>query len=126
MNQPKDLRVRDERGRAVERGLGFVYRTACDPENFAMYGYDYLCCFHCIASTSKSAKLRRIARKMGRERAHQWRREHSKVPEDADADAISYLVLGSDSADRLGIRDSGLKKQIREVANLFNANDYLG
>lgn len=115
-----------ERSRAIERGLEFVFRTACDSENFAMYGYDYLCCFHCVASRSKDLNLRRIARKMGRERALQWRREHTKVPADADADAIAYLVLGSDSADRLGVRDSGLKEQIREVAGRFNAEDYLG
>lgn len=115
-----------ERRRAIERGLEFVYRTACDPEHFEMYGHDYLGCFHCIASTSKDVKLRRMARKMGRERALHWRREHSKVPADADADDIAYLVHGSYAADALGVRDSGFKEQIRKVANRFDAEDYLG
>lgn len=111
---------------AIKRGMEFIYRTACDPENFEMYGYDYLCCFYCIASTSKDLELRRMARNMGRERALQWRRDHPNVPADADADDIAYLVLGSDSADQLGVRDSRLKKQIRGVAKRFAAKDYLG
>lgn len=115
-----------ERDLAIKRGMEFIYRTACDSENFEMYGYDYLCCFHCIESTSKDINLRRMARKMGQERALQWRREHTRVPADADADAIAYLVLGSDSADRLGVRDGGFKKQIRQVADRFDAEDYLG
>jgi len=111
---------------AIERGLEFIYRTACNPENFELYGYDYLCCFHCIASTSKDVNLRRMARKMGRERALQWRRDHPDVPVDANADDIAYLVLGADAADRLGVPDSSLKAQIREVALRFYAKDYLG
>jgi hypothetical protein len=128
MNQRKQLRQTSEveRRQAIERGLEFVFRTASDPRNFEMYGYDYLCCFHCIASTSKDVNLRRMARKMGRESALQWRREHPKVSADVDADAIAYLVFGSDAADRLGVRDRGLKEQIREVARHFDAKDYLG
>ncbi|HYJ88817.1 MAG TPA: hypothetical protein VEW46_22325 [Pyrinomonadaceae bacterium] len=114
------------RNAAIRRGLEFIYRTACDPQNFEMYGHDYLGCFHCIASTSKDVNLRRVARKMGRERALQWRREYPKVPADADADAIAYLVFGSYAADRLGVKDIGLKEQIRAVADRFDAQDYLG
>jgi hypothetical protein len=128
MYQRKQFRQTSEakRRRAIERGLEFVYLTACDPENFELYGYDFLCCFHCIASTSKDVKLRKMARKMGQERAQHWRREHPHVPVDADADDIAYLVLGSDAADRLGVRDRGLKEQIRKVADRFDATDYLG
>lgn len=111
---------------AVERGLEFVYQSACEPENFELYGYDYLCCFQCIESTSKDINLRRKARRMGRERASHWRREHAQVTADLDADEIAYLVLGSDSADRLGVSDIGFKKKIRAAADRFNAQDYLG
>src|SRR6185295_19054867 len=110
----------------IERGLEFIYQTACVPKNFEMYGHDYLGCFHCIASTSKDVKLRRLARKMGQERAIQWRREHPKVPADADADVIADLVFGGYAADRLGVRGIGLKEQILEVADRFNAHEYLG
>jgi hypothetical protein len=111
---------------AIERGLEFIYRTARDRENFELYGYDYLCCFHCIASTSKDVNLRRMARKMGRERALQWRRDHRDLPVDANADEIAYLVLGADASDRLGVSDSSFKEQIREIALRFDAKDYLG
>jgi hypothetical protein len=128
MNQPKHLRrpMEVERRQAIERGLEFVYQTACVPENFAMYGHDYLGCFHCIASTSKDANLRRVARKMGQERAIQWRREHPKVPADANADVIADLVFGGYAADQLGVRVNDLKEQILEVADRFDAHQYLG
>jgi hypothetical protein len=115
-----------ERDLAIKRGMEFIYRTACEPENLEMYGHDYLCCFHCIASTSKDVNLRRMARTMGRERALQWRREHPEVPVDADADAIAHLVFGSDAADRLGVGDTAFKEKIRAAAGRFNAQDYLG
>jgi hypothetical protein len=115
-----------ERRRAVERGLEFIYRTACDPENFELYGHDYLCCFHCIAATSKDINLRRVALGMGQERASYWRQEHAHVTPDLDADEIASLVFGSDAADRLGVVDSAFKEKIRGAANRFNAQDYLG
>jgi hypothetical protein len=114
----------DKRNLAIERGLQFIYQTACNPENFELYGHDYLGCFHCIASTSKNRRLRRTAREMGRERARQWRREHSKVPPDVDAEDIATLVFGSYAADNFGVRDDRLKDQIRKAAGRFTALDY--
>src|SRR6185369_17785787 len=91
------------RRRAIERGLEFIYQTACDGENFAAYGHDYLCCFHCIEATSKDVQLRQTARRMGQERARHWRREHAHLKSRADADEVAYLVFGADAADRLGV-----------------------
>jgi hypothetical protein len=113
-----------ERDLAIKRGLGFIYRTACDPDNFALYGYDYLFCFRCIASTSKAVGLRRTALNLGRELARQWRQEHPKVLNDADADDIAGLIIGSYAADRLGVRDDVFKRQLREVAGRFTPRDY--
>ena len=115
-----------QRNEAIHRGMEFIYRSACNSENFELYGHDYLCCFHCIASTSKDVKLRKLARKMGRERALQWRLDHPRIPVDADADDIAYFVLGADAADRLGVRDDAFKKQLRDKADNFDATDYLG
>lgn len=113
-----------ERNRAIRRGIEFVYRTACEPKNFELYGFDYLCCFDCIASTSKDTNVRRLAWKMGHERARQWRHDNPAVTPGADADTIACLVFGSYAADRLGAPDKRLKKQIEKAAGDFKALDY--
>ncbi len=115
-----------QRRRAIERGLEFIYQTACQPENFAIYGYDYLCCFNCVESTSNDTNLRRTALRMGQERARYWRRQHAQITPDSSADDIAYLVFGSDAADRLGVVDSGFKQRIRSAALRFTTLDYLG
>jgi hypothetical protein len=112
------------RDRAIRRGLEFIYRTACDEQNFADYGYDYLGCFHCLVSTSKDEGLVRMARRMGQERARYWRRRNAAVPEDANA--IFYLILGAYSANRLGIRDKSLTLRLRRAAARFGAEDFYG
>lgn len=114
------------RRQAIKRGLEYIYQTACDPENFAVYGYDYLCCFHCIESTSKDINLRRTARRMGQERARHWRREHAHITSRVDADEIAYLVFGSHAADRLGVVDKAFKKTLRAAAQRFSAEEYFG
>lgn len=122
----KTTRAESERkAQAVLRGLEFLYRTACDPCSFESYGYDLLFCFHCIASTSQSAKLRTLARKMGRERARVWRREHKAVAPDVNAEEIFQIVFGGLAADCLGVHDSALKPQLRQAAKRFTARDYL-
>ena len=114
-----------DRDRALERGLEFIYRVASDPKVFAEWGHDLLWCLYTISDTAKDAKLRETARKMGRERAMEWRRIHAAVPAHIDADDLSDLVFGSDAADRLGARDPGFKQQIRKAARKFSAADFL-
>jgi hypothetical protein len=111
---------------AIRRGLNFIYRSACVADNFEVYGHDFLFCFHCIASTSSSTSLIGLAREMGRERARYWRRQHSALPSDAHAETIAGLVIGSDAADRLGVRDTELKHSLRNAAANFDASDFLG
>jgi hypothetical protein len=113
-----------ERRRAIQRGMEFVYRTACEPENFDVYGFDYLFCFNWIFSTSKDKYLRDMALEMGQERARFWRRTHSALPRDIDADTITHFVFASDAADRLGFRDKAIKAEIRGAAEGFSARDY--
>lgn len=108
---------------AIDRGLEFIYRTACEPDNFAEYGFDYLGCFHCIASTSKDLKLRRKARKLGQERARVWRRQNSKVPRNPDADIITSLVFGSYAAHSLGLPDDRFRQELRRAAANLTAQD---
>jgi hypothetical protein len=116
----------DHRAQAIERGLRFIYQTACKPANFREYGFDYLGCFQGIAFTSKDPKLCRTAREMGRERARLWRRHNPKVPRNADAEDLVNLVFGSYAADSLGVRDGPIKKELRRAVGNFTAHDYFG
>ena len=119
---PDSQKVKVER--AIRRGLEFMYRSACDPDYFETYGHDFLFCFHAIASTSKDDWLKKLARAMGRERARAWRREHSEVAADVDADDVFQLACGGDAADRLGVRDPAFKPQVRRAAARFTSRDY--
>jgi hypothetical protein len=114
-----------ERRRAAQRGLKFIYRIACEPQSFADYGSDLLSCFYFIASTSQDNDLRRMARRMGRERACQWRHDHPTLPTDAEAGTILDLIHGSYSADGLNVRDQSFKEQIKRAVGRFSAQDYL-
>jgi hypothetical protein len=114
-----------DRTRAIYRGMRFIYRTALIPDNFAGYGSDYLWWFYNIESTASDADLRRMARRMGRERAMRWRRSHRSLPGKPDAYTISDYVFGSQAADNLDVRDDKLKRELQRVAGRFSALDYL-
>jgi hypothetical protein len=114
-----------ERDEAIRRGLEFIYRTARDPENFGVYGFDYTFCLHWIASTSGEAALRRAARGMAVECARRWRGENPTVPGDADAETVARLVFGGLSADRLGLRDAAFRREVRRAAARVTAEDLL-
>ncbi len=116
--------MRDRDG-AIRRGLEFIYRTACDPENFGVYGFDYTFCLHWIAATSGDAALRREARGMAVECARRWRREHPTVPSDADAETVAQMVFGGLSADRLGLRDAAFRREVRRAAACVSAGEVL-
>ncbi|MBC7932603.1 MAG: hypothetical protein H7Z38_18745, partial [Rubrivivax sp.] len=113
------------RARAVRRGLRFIYRTALDENNFAQYGSDYLWCFYTVGASVSDAGLRRMARRMGVERARRWRQTHRTLPAGATAQEVSDFAFGSDAADSLGLRDDALKEQIRRAAARFSARDFL-
>jgi hypothetical protein len=114
----------EERKRAVRRGLEFIYEMARDEDCFAAYGHDLINCFYFISATSLDPTLRRTARKMGRERARLWRREHRALPRGADTGAVSDYIHGSYAADRLGLRNPALKAQLRREATRITSLDY--
>jgi hypothetical protein len=114
-----------DREEALERGMNFLYHTASDPKIFADWGHDLLWCFYTISATAKNPKLREMARKMGHERALEWRRIHPVVPTNINVDRLSDLVSGSDAADRLGARDPGYKQQLRSAVHGYSVNDFL-
>jgi hypothetical protein len=114
-----------DRKQAIERGLRFIYRTACDPKNFTGFGEDYLWCLYSIGATSRDPALARLALSMGRERAAFWQREHQALPANASAGVISDMLFGAYAAEQLGLPDQQLKEQIRGAAPLHPVVDYL-
>lgn len=114
-----------DREQAVRRGLDFLYNFACDEENFAECSSDLVYWFYFIGTRETNADIRRMARKMGVERAAQWRSDHPKIPADADAETIYDLIYGNDTISRLGLRDEAMKKRLRRAALKFPASDYL-
>jgi hypothetical protein len=114
-----------DRGRAIQRGLKFIYRLAKTPKTFEENGEDLLWCFYSLSVAAADPWLRDNAWRMGQERARAWRRQNSRVPLDADADDIAALVFGSLSADRLGVPDAAMKPALAEAAKRFGPVDYL-
>jgi hypothetical protein len=107
------------------RGLKFIYRTALVRSNFEDYGPDYLWCFYTLSVAVEDAQVRRMARRVVRERARAWRRAHRSISVDADAAIISSLAYGNDAADSLGVYDQEFKRQLVRAATHFKARDYL-
>lgn len=112
------------RREAIKRGLSFVYETARVAENLALYGHDYLFCFHWISSTSRNANLATLAWDMGKDCAERWRSCHSSIPDEVDADVVANLLMGDLAANHFGIRDAGLASQIRKLASTFTSYAY--
>src|ERR671920_2473380 len=98
-----------ERERAVMRGLRFIHRVALKPRHFAEYGNNLLYFFNFVATTSKSPTIREAAREMASEHIGRRNVEADALPADADADAITQLVLGGHAAERFGFRDRAFK-----------------
>jgi hypothetical protein len=114
-----------DRARAVMRGLRFIYRTALEPANFDAYGGDYLWCFYTLSTAVADPSFQLTARRMGVERARVWRRQHRRLPRDADAATVSAYVFGSDAADSLGLRDARLQRELKRAAPRFTAREFL-
>jgi hypothetical protein len=114
-----------DRKQAIERGLRFIYRTACDPKNFTEFGEDYLWCLYSIGATSRDPALSRLALSMGRERAAVWQREHPALPPNASADTVADVLFGAYAAQKLGLPNPQLKEQIRRAAPLHPVENYL-
>ena len=114
-----------DRDTALERGLAFIYREASQAEIFADYGHDLLWCFYTISATAKNPNLRAMARKMGHERATEYRRIHASLAPDESADELANLVYGYDAAARLGVPDAAMKRQLRQATARYTAVDFL-
>lgn len=113
------------RRRAIIRGLRFVYRNALQQQNFDQYGSDYLWCFYTISASVSDDEVRRMAQRMGVERAGRWRQLHPRLPARADAATLIDFVFGSDAADSLGVPDERVKHQIQDATRRFKTKDLL-
>jgi hypothetical protein len=115
----------EQRQRAIERGLHYIYAITKVPKHFADYGADFLWCFFSLADSAQDPWLKQNAMRMGRERARLWRHRHKSVPQDADADDIADLVFGCQAADALGIEDRKMKPLLARAAAQFGPVDFL-
>ena len=119
--------TREDKARAIERGVRAVYRLARDRRIFAEHGEDLLWWFGALATRVKDPALQRTARGMAVELARRWRRSHRRLPRSLDADTVAEFAAGDDDANALGVRDRDphLREQIRRAAPRFTARDYL-
>jgi hypothetical protein len=114
-----------DRAKAIRGGMRFLHGTAMNAVHFAEHGDDLLWCFYTISVTAADPWLKARAWQIGVERARYWRRKNAIVPADADADGIATLVSGSLAADRLGIRNDGIKDELRQAALRFRTEEFL-
>lgn len=118
--------IHQDRDAAVERGLQFIYKVASNPKYFSRWGPDLMHCFYSISTTAKNQKLREMARRMGQDRARQWRHDHTTIVA-TDADDLASLVYGIHNADLLlGNRDPKVKEELIEASRRFSPTDFLG
>jgi len=115
----------EQRQRAIERGLNYIYSITKVPKNFVDYGPDFLWCFFSLADSATDPWLKENAMRMGRERARLWRRQHRTVPKGADADDIADLVFGCQAADALGVEDPTMKPLLERAAAKFGPVAFL-
>jgi len=105
--------------------MEFIYDLARDPGMFGEWGGDLLSCFWFVATRSSDPGLRRLAARMGRERARQWRADHREFPPEAGGDAVVDYLFGTLAAAGLGFPNEAMLQQIRIAASRFTARDYL-
>jgi hypothetical protein len=113
-------------GKAIKRGLDFIYGHARTPAGFDSYGGLLICCFALVGATSRDAVLRQMSRSRANKLAQRWKRVHHHVPPNASPELIFNFVLVRYALGRLGIKDSALTEQIRSASPQFSAQDLLG
>jgi hypothetical protein len=116
----------EERERAINLGVNFIYRIARQRKSFHAYGPYLTCFFPLIASTSRNASLRQTAREMGRSLVLRWRAARPALPSDAGPETVGKFVIAAYAADKSGLRDRALKEQIREAAKRISVEEFLG
>lgn len=115
-----------DRDSAVLRGLRFIYRTALSLENLERWGHDYLWLFYSISVAAADPEAKRMAWRMGEDRARAWRRMFPQLPSVESGIELAQIAMASHSADSLGIRDERMKEHIRRAASALSPEDLVG
>ena len=115
----------EDRDRALARGLQSLAAFARKPEYFRTYGGDLLDAFNNIAATSRNPVLSETARRIGRERAVEWRLLNPVLPRNYGVNDVMFYVFGTDAAEKLGVAAPELRAQLAAAAPRFAAADYL-
>jgi hypothetical protein len=108
----------------LHAGLRFIIETTAKPRVFAQHGSDLLFCLHHLAATSPASAFRTEALRSARMVAGHWRARFHDVPEDAGADAVTDLVIGHDTAKRLGFPAPDFHLKLEEAARELRAEDF--
>ena len=115
-----------ERTQAIERGVDFIYRVACNQKNFRAYGAYLACFFPLLASTAKSISLQRKASEIGHKVALRWQDKSPTLSARASPESVCRFVIASSATDHFGLFNTALKEQIRQAAKRFSAEKILG
>jgi hypothetical protein len=98
------------------RALPQLYAASLLPGTFAEYGGHLLLAFALIARTSKSARIRHAARRMGIARARHWRQQWPVTSATLDADRVMQAAIASYAMALLGCADEGVRAHLaREI-----------
>src|SRR5262245_54488351 len=114
-----------ERYGAIARGMDFICRVA-NRRSLRIDGHALITCFPLIAFTSRDPTLRRMARQFGRDLVLRWQAVCPEVPAKARPNVLLKLVVVGCAGESFGLRNQGLKHQIRLSARRFSAEDLLG
>lgn len=113
------------RFQAAMRALNLLYSIARDDSAFRVHDGHFLLAFALVGTTSKQATLRRRALDMGGERARYWLANWSEVFARLDADSVLQAVIALDAVGRLGLRATGIRRDLRAVMARFSTQALL-
>jgi hypothetical protein len=107
------------------RALHQLYAASLVPDTFAEYGGHLLLAFALIARTSRSARIRGLARRMGIARASDWRGRWPETAAALDADTIMQAVIASHAVAQLGDRTEEIREQLAHEIGRWSTADLL-
>jgi len=111
--------------RAVRRGLRVLHAVAQRESTFAEYSGHFLLAFSLIATTSGNRTIRRQALEMGLERARYWTKQWPRTRRALDCDTVMHEVIAAHAAERMGIRNDRIRRDLRAVVARYSPRELL-